>query len=295
MTAPLLDPGFLQRLEQLQLLIKSPVMGRHHGERRTRRRGQGLEFADHRTYAAGDDLRRVDWDAYARLERLFLKLFLAEREATACLLLDQSASMDWGTPPKYRLARQLAGALGYVALAGYDRVAAALLSDRVDEYLAPLHGRAAARRLWNWLEQAPPPAGPGHLARACRNLGHYRPGAGAALLISDCLTDPAELQEAVTYLRLAHLEVTVIQVLAPAELDPVLSGDLRLLDREGGVPREVSVTPALLAEYRRRLADHQAALARAAGSRGAAFLSVPSNVALDDLLIRSLRQVGLVG
>jgi len=121
----LLEPKFLAQLDRLSLVSRRLRAGQIQGERRSPNRGGSVEFADFRTYAPGDDFRQIDWNAYARLERLFVKLFVAEEDLTVHLLLDASQSMAWGEPDKWRFGRRLAAALGYVALVGLDRVTGA--------------------------------------------------------------------------------------------------------------------------------------------------------------------------
>src|SRR6516162_6522012 len=122
MADPLLTPELLRRLEQFQLLAARRAKSSAKGERRSRARGQSVEFADYRTYVHGDDFRYLDWNLYGRLERLFLKLYEEERELPVRIFLDASESMTFGTPRKFDFARQVAAAVGYVALCGFDRV-----------------------------------------------------------------------------------------------------------------------------------------------------------------------------
>ena len=118
----LLSIELLRRLEQFQLLAARRSKSTAKGERRSKARGQSVEFADYRNYVAGDDFRRLDWNLYGRLDKLFLKLYEEERELPVRILLDASESMTFGTPPKFDFARQVAAAVGYVALCGFDRV-----------------------------------------------------------------------------------------------------------------------------------------------------------------------------
>src|SRR3954454_17855398 len=129
--ATVFDEGFLRQLERLGVLMKQPVRGGLKGGRRSVKRGQSVEFTDYRDYALGDDLRSLDWNVYARLERLFIKLFVEEEDFTVHVLLDTSASMDGGTPDKMVFGKRAASALAYVGLASYDRVSVALLQGRV--------------------------------------------------------------------------------------------------------------------------------------------------------------------
>src|SRR5437762_8112871 len=128
---PLLEPQFLARLEQLDLVSRKIFLGLMKGERRSKRKGQSVEFADYRNYVVGDDLRFLDWNLYARLDRLFLRLFMEEEDLHLYILLDVSQSMDFGTPTKLHFARQVAAALGFVGLVNLDRVRVAAFSDRL--------------------------------------------------------------------------------------------------------------------------------------------------------------------
>lgn len=288
----LFDNKFLQRLETLSLVTRKNVIGRQAGERRSARRGNSVEFADYRTYTTGDDFRKIDWNAYARLEKLFIKLYMEEQETTIHVLIDASASMNWGGPNKFRLARQLAGALGYLGLVNFDRVAVGLCGATLGSFFGPVRGRSAVWRLWEFLSSAES-EGATDLNASLRGLAGRRPAPGAAVVISDFLS-ASGYREGVSFLQNLRQEVTLIQVLSPDELDPTLDGDLRLIDVETGAPQEVSVTSSLLEEYRRRLATFTTDLEEFSRARGISFLQVPSNVPLEDLVLRTLRRTGLV-
>lgn len=288
----LFDNKFLQRLETLSLVTRKNVIGRQAGERRSARRGNSVEFADYRTYTTGDDFRKIDWNAYARLEKLFIKLYMEEQETTIHILIDASASMNWGEPNKFRLARQLAGAMGYLGLINFDRVAVGLCGPTLGSFLGPVRGRSAVWRLWEFLGGVES-GGATDLNTSLRGLANRRPAPGVAIVISDFLS-PSGYREGVSFLQNLRQEVTLIQVLSPDELDPTLDGDLRLIDVETGGIQEVSVTSSLLDEYRRRLAAFTADLEQFSRARAMNFLQVPSNVPLEDLVLRTLRRTGLV-
>lgn len=291
--ATLFEPEFLARLDHLRLIMRRRTAGRRAGERRSTRRGQSAEFADFRSYAHGDDFRKIDWNAYARLERLFLKLFVEEQETHLSLVLDCSTSMDWGEPNKLRLGARIAGALGYLALNGFDRVTLACVTDRVQEFHGPLHGRHSVPRLWEALQRVRGD-GNSNLEQACRQLPPSALRPGIALVVSDVLAPPERLQGLV-YLRAAGQEVTLVQVLAPEEIDPVLEGDLRLIDAETDAAEEISEAETLGQEYRERLALHTHAVTRFCMDRSIGFLQVPSSLSVEDIVLRSLRATGLVG
>src|SRR3984957_5489233 len=164
---PLLDPQFLARLEQLELVSRKIFMGRMKGERRSKRKGQSVEFADYRNYVVGDDLRFLDWNLYARLDRLFLRLFMEEEDLHFYVLLDNSLSMDFGDPTKLHYAKQVAAALGFIGLVNLDRVVVEAFNDRLTQSMPALRGRRSLWRLIDFLNKLQP-AGPSNMAKALR-------------------------------------------------------------------------------------------------------------------------------
>jgi len=152
---PLLEPALLRRLEALALQVRRSITGQVAGERRSRRYGRSVEFADFRSYTPGDDFRLIDWNAYARLDRFLLRLFVAEEELPLSVFVDLSGSMDWGTPDKALVARRLAGAVAYVALAALDRVRITVFAQAPTSGGAPYRGRRAAAELFQRLQSFP--------------------------------------------------------------------------------------------------------------------------------------------
>src|SRR5829696_2838669 len=163
------DEAFLRQLERLLLLMKSPVRGGLKGGRRSVKRGQSVEFADYRDYSLGDDLRQLDWNVYARLERLFVKLFIEEEDVTVTLLLDASASMASGRPEKLLFAKRAAAALGYIALASEDRVTVSVMAGRASRRRSGLRGSGRVFRLLSDLSAVEPAEGPTDLVVAARH------------------------------------------------------------------------------------------------------------------------------
>src|SRR3954451_25415563 len=166
-TQPLLDPQFLARLEQLELVSKKIFLGRLKGERRSKKKGQSVEFADYRNYVVGDDLRFLDWNLYGRLDRLFIRLFMEEEDLHFYVLLDNSLSMSFGTPTKLHYARQVAAALGFIGLVNLDRVRVQAFNDRLVQRLPALRGRRSLWRMIDYLDKLEP-AGPSALAASLR-------------------------------------------------------------------------------------------------------------------------------
>ena len=259
--APLLEPSLLRRLEALALQVRRAVSGQMGGERRSRRRGQSVEFADFRNYTPGDDFRLIDWNAYARLDRFMLRLFVAEEELPLSLFLDLSGSMDWGKPNKAETARRLAGAIAYVALAALDRVRLTVFADGPTSGGAPYRGRRAAAELFARL-QSFPAGGVTNYEKLVWPIGRQRPG--MSVLITDGLGEPG-VDPALTALQRAQQEGAVLQLLAPQELTPNWSGDARLRDAETGVEREFTATP-VSASFKRASPDQSGAISCGASS-----------------------------
>ncbi|MBN1419774.1 MAG: DUF58 domain-containing protein [Planctomycetes bacterium] len=288
----LLDEDFLAKIERLRLVVRRRAAGGVRGERRSRRRGLGSEFSDYRNYVLGDDPRAIDWNIYARLERLFIKLFLEEEDLRVHILIDRSASMRFGDPDKFEYARRLAAALGYVALLGGDCVAVASLGEDAREIVPPSRGRACLWRLLGALERIEPDGGT-DLAAGARAYAYARAGRGLAILISDLL-DPGGFEGALRALLAGRREVFVFHILSPQEIDPPLAGDLRLIDAEGSGEVDVTISAPLLARYRRTLAGFRRSVRRFALARGITEVFASTSVPFDRLILESLRRLGVL-
>ena len=286
----LLENRTLGRLEQHRIGRGSQT-SRRRGERLARGRGRSIDFADYRDYVAGDDIRFVDWNIFARLRRPYVKLFQEEEERHLAVLVDGSASM--GFDGKLDRARQLAAALGMVGLVGAERVSCYTLSPGSDPCLVrPTTGRAGMGKLFAALERIEP-GGDAMIEDAVEALVRVHRGRGIALVISDFLTFGA-LQGPLNQLANAGLEPWAIQVLAPSELDPELDGDLRLKDAETGWTVDVTGAGELLSlyhEYRQALERQLSRLCRARGGR---FRRVSSDESLTDVLFGALRRQGWI-
>jgi len=298
----LLEPSFIHRLDLLTLATGAPVRGSGIGGRRSPTVGASVEFRDFRTYSPGDDYRRVDWNTYARLERLFLRLYQAEENTCVTFLLDCSASMEQGAAAggaegsKFRAAQRLAAALSYIALHGDDLVAVGALGERLAAYLPPRGGRQAAGEVWAFLERlAPSSRGPAgsDLAAALGGAAARARRGGLTFVLTDLLTT-ADWRRGLLALRAANQQVTLLQILSPDELSPSLRGDLALVDRETGARREVTLTAATVRAYQERLAAYTAAITAYCHGHGIAFLQLSSALSLDDVVLRVLRKNGVV-
>ena len=287
------DEGFLRQLERLGVLMKQPARGGLKGGRRSVKRGQSVEFADYRDYALGDDLRQLDWNVYARLERLFVKLFVEEEDVTITFLLDASPSMAFGRPEKLLFAKRAIAALGYIALAGEDRVVLTALTGRTARRQSGLRGAGRVFRLLGNLSAIQPTEGPTDLLASARHAGAQLSGRGVVVLLSDLL-DPSS-ERVLRELAATGSELIVLHVLSPDELDPQLEGDLKLVDSESGERIDVTVDLATIDDYKARLAAWQGGLADLATKRRASYVPLSSDVNLNDLVFAELRRRRVVG
>ncbi|MCA9567949.1 MAG: DUF58 domain-containing protein [Myxococcales bacterium] len=284
----LLDPAFLKRLAARTLRSRKRGTGVRVGERRSQRRGQSQEFADHRPYVPGDDLRFLDWHLYGRLDTLWVKLFEEEEDRVVWLLLDSSASMQGA---KLDYARQIAAALGFVALGHHDRVAVAGLTDTIASYAPPRRGRRDAHALFQTLEAVHPGGGsdPGAaIARLPRQQG-----AGIALLFTDFLY-PDGPDVALRQLRARGYEVHTFHVVSPDELRPALEGDLVLVDAESGEELAVSVDEAALDRYEATLHAWATEMEATARRLGVGYTRVLTSTPVEDFVLRDLERLGLL-
>ncbi len=288
----LLSPEFLRTLERLELVSRRILIGRLKGERRSRRKGQSVEFADYRDYVPGDDLRFLDWNVYGRLDRLFLKLFVEEEDLHFHVLLDVSESMGYGAPAKLRTACQFAAALAFVGLIGQDRVAVHAITDGVVAGTGGLRGRRSVFRLLEFLQGLRAQA-PGNLNLALRRFAAAHRTPGIVLVLTDFL-DKHGYESGLRYLLATGMDVHVVQVLAWEELDPPLRGDLKLVDIEDGDEVEVSVSAPLLEHYRRRVRAFCRAIEQWCVARGISYLLATTTMDPEKLVLEHFRKVGLL-
>lgn len=289
----LLSPPLLKKLDALALQTKRAFIGSSKGEKRSTKRGSSVEFADFRDYHTGDDIRRIDWNAYARFEKLYLKMFLEEEDLDITLLLDASLSMQFGTPTtKLLAASQIAGAIGYIGLTNFDRVAAAVFDTGIRGWFPPTRGRGAAGQLFNFLEHQEP-AGAGDLATVMKRVATQARRSGMAVVLSDFLLQDG-YEAGLKTLAARGFEVTVIQVLDRAELEPELVGDLKLVDVETGTVREISVSDTLLRTYKRNVENYCGNLRAFCLRYGMNYLLVANDTPVDVTMTRLLHGIGVV-
>ena len=289
---PLLSPDFLRQLDRLTVASRRPPMGVLQGERRSPRRGQAVEFADFRPYTPGDDPRLVDWNAYARLERFFLKLFVEEEDAMVHLLIDTSKSMGWGEPAKLDFAKSVAAGVAYIALANLEWIAVSPFTSTLGAPPRPQRGRTAAPRLFAMLADLRP-AGGTDLAAAVRRYAATVRRPGPLLVLSD-LYDPG-WQDALRAAAGARFDVSVIHILSPEEVAPAFEGDLRLIDDETEEIVEVSADGDAMERYRELLDGWRSEIQAWCAKRAMPYVPVATDFPLEAFVLEVLRKKGVVG
>jgi uncharacterized protein (DUF58 family) len=276
----------------MELVSRKIFRGRMKGERRSRRKGQSVEFADFRNYVAGDDLRFIDWNLYARLDKLFLKLFLEEEDLHFYALIDASMSMDFGEPSKLHYAKQIAASLGFIGLCRADRVKVEVLGAGRAQPGPILRGRSSLYRMLDYLEKVGPGANVS-LSEGVKDFCLRNSGKGIIVLLSD-LMDKSGYEPALRYLMAQQMDVYVIQVLCPDEVEPDVKGDLRLIDCEDSDIAEITVSRPLLDRYQRTLAAFIDGARDYCTRRGMSYLMANTETPVEQLVSNYLRKRGLV-
>jgi len=288
----LLSPPLLKKLDALSLQARRAFTGSSRGEKRSTRRGSSVEFADFRAYNLGDDLRRIDWNAYARFEKLFLKMFLEEEDLDITILLDASLSMNFGEPTKLRAASEIAGAIGYIGLSNFDRVGVASFDQNLRSWFPPTRGRGATGQMFRFLEKQNA-SGSADLSTSMKRVASMARRSGIAIVISDFLL-PDGYEAGLKTLAARGFEVTAIQILSRQELEPDLVGDLKLVDAEDGSIREISVSGALLKSYKKNQENYCTDLRAFCLRYGMNYLQVANDTPVETVMLRLLKSAGLV-
>lgn len=292
-SAPLLDPGFLGRLERLQLATRRPLSGRLSGEHRSRRYGTSLDFADYRQYHPGDDFRRIDYHLLARLDVLALKLFEADDDLHVRLLVDTSQSMASGG--KLDQAKRIAAALGFVALVRRDSVAVHTLSSSAMSHVAGsaprFSGRNAANALFQHLDRLQPSGTTPFVPTVSTLLA--RPGPpGLTIVMSDLLTP--EWDAAISRLPARGGDVLIVHVLDTEELEPTAAGDLDLIDSETGARVAVSLSEDTREQYRQIVSRWLDDVALRCRSVDAGYVLITADEDIEPIMLSAWRQEGLL-
>jgi len=283
----LLSPDFIAQLERFALLSRRAFRGRVKGERKSPRKGISVEFSDYRQYGAGDDVRYVDWNIYGRLDRLYLKLFVDEEDLCLHLLVDASASMDYGAPTKLDYAARLAVALGFVGLVNLERVGVSVLREGLGEGWSPARGRGQILPLIDFLRRVRP-SGRTALSDGLASYALRAREAGLAVIISDML-DPTGYERGLKALLERRFDVHVIHLLAPDEMNPSFAGDLRLQDVETGELRDLTLDGEALRGYRQRLHDFLERAEQFCRGKEISYHRVLTDTPVEEFVLRQLK------
>lgn len=282
----------MAKLDQLALVSRKIFSGKMRGERLTKRRGESVEFADYRNYVVGDDLRFLDWNIFARLDTLFLKLFLEEEDLHVSVMLDISKSMDWGRPNKGHYAKQIAAAIAYIGLVNYDRVSIYAYSDGLQYELAGVRGRRLMFKVIEFLDNLEF-GGASNLPLAGKQFAIRHGQPGVVLLLSD-FYEKAGYEEGLKFLLGRNYDIYAMQLLSPEELEPELVGDLRLVDIEDDDHAEVTVSRALINRYKNNLNAYCGELKEYCTRRGIRYMFSSTKVPFDQVVLGYFRQRGLI-
>lgn len=289
----LFDDEFQRKLEYLAIVSRRVFAGRMRAERRTRKTGSGIEFADHRDYVAGDDFRYLDWNIYQRLGRLLLRLFEEEEDLSIYLIVDTSSSMGFGRSKKIVYAKKMAAALAYIGLANLDRVAIVTTTDKVLDRMAPTRGKQRIFKVFQFLREAHAD-GTTDLGQALRVFVSQHKRRGLAVLISD-LYDPAGFEHGINVLRYNKFEPFVLHLIDRGDSAPPLRGDVRIYDCETGEEREVTVTSRVLQKYKEAYEQYLTDIQAFCASKQVPYVPADIDTPFDDMVLRVLRRGGIVG
>jgi uncharacterized protein (DUF58 family) len=291
-TNDLLSAEFMNKLERLDVVTRKIFMGRMKGERRSKRKGQSVEFADYRNYVVGDDLRHLDWNIYGRLEKLFIKLFFEEEDLHVNILIDASRSMEFGNPDKCLYTRRVAAAIAYIGLTKYNRVSVTAFSERYGPEMVGVRGRRMIHQVLGHLSGIEA-EGAGNMTAACRQFAIRHPQRGIVLLLSDFM-DKDGYEAGLRYLIGRKYDLYAIQTLSPEEIDPPLNGDLQLVDVEDEDLADITVSRALINRYKQNLAAYCRGLQDFCTRRGVTYMFTSTSVPFDQLVLTYFRQRGLL-
>lgn len=292
------DEKTRRKLEQVMLWSQRARAGATKGERRSTKRGTSIEFADYRNYTRGDDLRRLDWNVYARLERPYIKLLEDEEDLAVHVIIDTSASMDWPndnediSSNKFVFARRLAAGLAYTSMTSNDRMRFTAVSDRGSQSFGPSRGRARALAMLSFADGLEA-GGITDLNFVLEDYALRENRPGLIFIISD-LFSPTGYLDGIAALMGKGYEVAVLHLLAPEEVEPPLAGDLRLVDIETGAIQEVTVDATMREIYLRRLEEWRESIRIEIMRRGGHYMFIETSTAWERIILQDLRHSGLL-
>ncbi len=287
------DQEFLSKLDRLSLATRMVVKGSTGGQRKSTHKGSSVEFSDFREYTLGDDFRRIDWNAYARFERLFIKLFMEEQQSQITIFLDCSSSMDFGQPNKGFLAKRLAAIFCYIALNTFDRAGVACINEEVERYLPSFSGKQGFWKAMKFIEESPFQGKTSLNSAIQKRYQALGSRGGTSIILTDLFSQDG-YQEAIKYLQYQKQEVSLIHILSPEEIEPPWSGTIRLIDKEDQGYRDVNITPKMLRAYRDNLDKFLRSVKEFCYNRGIYYVPVNSHTELDEIIFENLVNIGVI-
>lgn len=291
-----LEQGFLARLERLHYLTRLVVIGGMRGEKKAKRYGSSIEFADYRPYSHGDDLRRLDWQVYARTDRFYTKLFHEEEDLTVHLLLDASGSMAYGKPQKFQVAQQVTAALSYISMANLERTRIRVFGDRLyANDTGYMRSKGAIHKAFRFLEDLEPQKqAKTDFKKSLETFAASTKGRGLVIIVSDFLAEDG-LTEGLKRIKHNGHQVACIQLLDPTEMEPELRGELELQDAEDGTIREVTISPRLLKMYKSYRDAYLEQFETTCRRLGMSYLRTLTTTPVEDIVLQGLQQTRMVG
>jgi uncharacterized protein (DUF58 family) len=290
MNNKIFDSEFLRKLDNIALSAKITMNEGSSGSRKSKAKGSSVEFSDFREYSIGDDFRRIDWNAYGRFDKLFVKLFMEEREALVNIFIDCSKSMDFGSPKKSFTALRLSGIFAFLALNNLDRVSMNSVKGSNLLQNPSVMGKNMFNRCLDYLGNIEF-AGDTDLYSSIKKKNLQ--SRGISIIISDFFTK-GSLEEAIKYLLYKNQQVVLIHVLSPEELSPELYGQVKLLDSETGVSQNISITPAILKAYEKNLNTFIGGIKAFSSKFGVSYIQVSSEEKIEKIVFEDLAKAGVI-
>ncbi|MCM0650293.1 DUF58 domain-containing protein [Clostridium swellfunianum] len=286
----LFDSEFFKILQNLNINIKKSANYGASGARKSRVKGTSVEFSDFREYVPGDDFRRIDWNAYGRFDKYFIKLFMEEREALINIFVDSSKSMSFGEPSKSALALRLAAAFSYIALNNLDRVCINSLKNKELKSIEALSGKLMLQRALSYLKDIEHEGTTDINASIVKKEFNSK---GVSIILSDFFTDNG-IEETVRYLTYKKQEVILIHILSPEELEPNYFGQVKLVDSETREDRNIILNPSIMKAYKKQLTTFKNSLKESAAKYGASYIEASSEESIDKIILEKFTRNGVV-
>ena len=281
------DEEFMRKLEYLAIVSKR-FAGQFKAERRARKLGSGLEFADYRGYVPGDDFRYLDWKTYLRLDKLLLRLYEEEEDLPIYIFIDSSRSMNYGSPRKIDYARKIAAALCYIGLANLDRVTVVGYADGIQQQLSPQRGKNQIFRVFQFLSELQT-VGETNAKEAFKVFCTGKRRRGLAVVISDFF-DPNGFESGLNMLRYYRHDVFALQVIGHEDVNPAVRGELQLVDSESNTSREITITSELLEAYKKELAHFCEEIQHYCVKYQLGYVRTVTDFPFEELILKVFRQ-----